>query len=538
MSFKFSPRINRLKRPVWALMENVRRDIQYNHLKGFEPDWDELELILNKHLTDGKLFCDQRFSYMYNPSLLNYRKTRSVPKNSELASNASRDFDIKPIICEVFIACALHSLEFLTKYYRKDFLINQASLGFESIYTPKLLLNTGYHDSANFDLKLANYVYTYDLYTRRVKMLQRKYSYVLKIDIKRFFSNLPFTLVRAALLDCYGSSPEVIQLSDGVVRSLPQERGQTKGLTIESNYEHMLSGIVLRFMMKDFTNLEFAAYVDDFAFFSEDPTDLSYLLIKFKKHIGKYGFEVNDAKTALLATRDSHSKKLVRLCEMTYIDKLEYGMFSYLDEINSFRKYLKHHSIKKILARFEELPVRIKRKCRVLVEYRIFKEIYENGLEASSEWIAISARINARGTPLERYNIDWLNQRSPIDFQSFSSFAEMMNSTYKTSRVYFKYHDLKYLLVNRTELLNNALSVTSVSQVTEFNILNVLREYHYKIRFADIDLLFDILEKFPAKTKWIVYLLSRVKDIQLHKDRLTVALENEYFKYRWERSKC
>jgi len=283
------------------------------------------------------------------------------------------------------------------------------------------------------------------------------------------------------------------------------------------------------------TEVPYAAYIDDFTFFSDDARHLEKLSTKLEKHFNAFGLELNHLKTQLGPTRHLHSKKLVRLCNMSYIDTFSemYIRTRHVAKVREFKKYTKHHSPEKIRAKFLTMPKSVKTECRLIYEYLMLKSIYTGDGE---DWrCRYLADINGRGTVLLPFSTEYpTGCNNTIAFSKFSSFAEAMNSTVKTARIYFKYQDLKYLLNNSDKLLEGVLSVTKVEEVDELNILQILREFHYKIGHADLNLLFDILAKFHSKTRWIVSLLKRRKDRGLYESRIAVACESEFFKYRWE----
>jgi len=156
------------------------------------------------------------------------------------------------------------------------------------------------------DEQIVPYIYTYNLYRDKGKELVQKYEYVLYTDVKKFFDTISFDLVHDAILQSV--SPEHLDLARNLTQSLENVmcgEGKFNKLTIDSNYNHALSSIIMQYLInKARINSEFVSFVDDVLLFNDDKIMLQRDYLALEEVLKEYGMSLNNDKTATMSTKD------------------------------------------------------------------------------------------------------------------------------------------------------------------------------------------------------------------------------------------
>jgi hypothetical protein len=488
----------------------------------------------------------------------------TVPKNSDKATDAKRQFVFKSLVQEILLG------SIVVQNYRRN--PNAENIFYDpnvmAFGTSLIRLSEKDWRGNTSEFRFSNYIHEYDEFKDTTyRLYEEGYSHIRYADISKFFDNISHDLVVDALwvgFNTFNYSDEVLEKAKfrTFVKSLLNVDGRDSGLTIESHFQHLIAKIIIQYMFKDFTgrikrnsyrhidNFKVLFYVDDIIILAKEDWDANRVLEKLNETLEENGFTINEAKSSNIPTKtkrkksDSKSttfedlKTLVRLPGTHYfdIDELELSVEYGGDSVELYRNSMEQ--IHKLSHYFND-------KGELLTDTDIvsfLKDLDETGAtgwnsEKFLTQIVKCCMYTARDQYLsllykEDANIHIANLKNKgFEERIFSEtkYPFVMN-TYLRNK--FKLRDIMFLYKNKEKFIFNESKVefymNAIKVKNDAEILNAL-QYFYLTKLHDADKLAElievVLENYPSKIKFLAAIVKRKLAEMNHFNYTTTKLE-------------
>ena len=361
------------------LERNVKLMIQFNHysldsvfcaMMNYFPGMEDEEFVR---------FVDRPVVQKVNPD----KQKKFVPKNGEkFAGNRLMEF--RDSLSNLMMATAVTRL-----YSRIN--VNENNLGCRIT-----------------DGELIPYIYTYNIYSSTGTQLALIHKHWKYFDISKYFDNVDYALIEKAVLyfDDSDASRDALSLIRKAMRKINH-------LTIDSNYEHALSTIVMAYLMRD-VNIRYITFVDDTILFSDNAEQLEHVFDNILLELKMHGLSVNTDKNIDSGTGTGNIKELVFLptglrykiageeIVVPFISTRKLGFQAFLrnnirpivtvsSSISMFRKAFLHDEATWVMANYDKLlqaeyPINIRPTPTTILDTLQYYTIRTKGL--SSEEIS------------------------------------------------------------------------------------------------------------------------------------------------------
>ena len=257
---------------------NISKFIQYNHIEKKFSDSIMLPEILYEigNMTDDEYrqFSTNVASANTLKYLVKEKSSRLVPKNGELYAG-TREMVFRTDLENLLMAVG-------------------ASKIFQATNIPGNHFGTRIVNNA-----LIPYIYSYNLFRSESIEVGQRFSACIYTDVSKYFENITYDLVEEAAL----FFAEKGQLSS-VKHSLNLIRRAMIGtsrdfLTIDTNFEHAISTIVLAFIIESMNtdiNVEIKTFVDDILIFGENLNDLELAYAELERVCDNHNLSLNKSK--------------------------------------------------------------------------------------------------------------------------------------------------------------------------------------------------------------------------------------------------
>lgn len=287
---------------ITRLVNNVAKHIQYNHLE--DMSWElsyvaELVPALLEARQRGKLdealslffgeyIVEDRRIHREASKLVAHRASLQVPKNGEKFCG-NREMKLRRIIDNAFMALGV------TKLYA-------------AITVPEEHLGSRISEGS-----LVPYIYTYNFFKDECLRLSAN-KHCLYMDLSHYFDSVTFEVVEKAIKYFSAGTLQEAFVNENVLPLIEIAMEEYNSLTIDSNYEHALSTVVMAYLFERArpSGVQFRTFVDDMLIFADSPADLDYFKIKLETILHEHGFSLNKDKE-LLIKDSSDLKSLVFL---------------------------------------------------------------------------------------------------------------------------------------------------------------------------------------------------------------------------------
>lgn len=274
-----------------ALKNNVSAHIQYNHMgqnlfqipKKYTPfqfiqniaDIDDetfANLILNQF---GKKVDRSTNLNVPESSFIALKRPRNVPKNGEKFTG-NRLMIFRRDIENVLMAFAVSKL-------------------YDAIVVPGENLGSRINNYA-----LIPYIHTYNLFKDDCYSLAKKYSHCIYLDMSKYFETINYSLIEKAVnfFSQEEQSTTIKRCLSLIRKAMTALPNSTNHLTIDTNYEHALSTIVMAYITQSLnTNgVEYRTFVDDMVFYANSDERLDQLKHDLEFKCNELGLHLNIEK--------------------------------------------------------------------------------------------------------------------------------------------------------------------------------------------------------------------------------------------------
>ena len=472
----------------------------------------------------------------------------TVPKNSDKATDAKRQFVFKSLIQEILLG------SIIVQNYRRN--PNAENIFYDpnvtAFGTSLTRLSEKDWRGNTSEFKFSNYIHEYDEFKDTTyRLYEEGYTNICYADISKFFDNISHDLVVDALwmgFNTFNYSDEVLEKAKfrTFVKSLLNVDGRDTGLTIESHFQHLIAKIVVQYMFKDFTgrvtaqsyraskDFKVLFYVDDIIIMGKTEWDADRVLSEINDVLRENGFGLNEAKSSPVQPKRTKCKKdkptttfeelktLVRLPGTHYfdIDELELCVEYGSDSVESYRDTM--DQVHKLSQYFNE-------KGELLVGTNVvsfLKDLDDTGASGYHTDKFISQVVKCCMYTVRTQYLDLLYKEDAniyignlkqkgFEHRIFDEreYPFVMN-TYLRNK--FKLRDIMFLYKNKDKFIFNEYKVefymNAVKVRNDAEILNAL-QYFYLTKLHDADKLAElvvaVLENYPSKIKFLAAIVKR-----------------------------
>lgn len=263
------------------------------------------------------------------------RNVLVVPKNSDLSSSNYREFITKPYINEVIIGATCHSLN-----KESQFLTPLRGTNIEAHFFGAGLYDTRVYPRMH---RFRHYINEYESFLNCVT--GNRHNFAMYFDISKFFESINIDVLSDMIVKniAYRYNDNLKQKLKKFVAScfrfdVKDNRKDKEdvvtfnnGLTIESHYQHLLSNLYIREIMKEVIEeinddchfCKIVNYIDDFYIIANSEEDVRTAFAAIRKNFSGYGLKISDTKVSPVMPYQqmvSEMKSLVRLPATSYFE--------------------------------------------------------------------------------------------------------------------------------------------------------------------------------------------------------------------------